>query len=202
VSPQWKKKYIKAFIPVGAPFGGALEALGAILFGKPIASIKLQALKKVILKYLRGIARTLPSITFLTPRADVFGKKVLVKTTMKSYTAPSYQHLYNAINYPTGWKMYQPTLAINAGYRNPDVPTYCIYGTGKKTAEQYVYNKDSPQGLPQTIKYGEGDGTVNLESLEVCHRWTKNVDKFVGLDHTSILTSDRSLKRIYAIANA
>jgi lysophospholipase-3 len=220
VSPQWKKKYIKAFIPVGAPFGGALKALGAILFGspletvvshvsklstvgKPLASvIKLPILKNVIPTLLRTLFRTFPSIAFLIPRADIFGNKELVKTSWKSYTAHNYKRLYKAIVDPIGWEMYQPTLAINAGYRNPDVPTYCIYGTGKKTAEQYVYKSYLPWGLPHTIKYGNGDGTVNLESLEVCHRWTKNVDIFEGLGHTSILTSCRSLKRMFAIANA
>jgi lysophospholipase-3 len=201
VSPQWKKKYIKAFIPVGTPFGGALKALGAILFGSPPGSIDVTKLPKFVLKYLQGVASTLPSVISLTPRADVFGNKILVKTSRKSYTAHNYRRFYNAIKYPIGWKMYQPTLAINAGYRNPGVPTYCIYGTGKKTAEQYVYKRHPPRGLPRIIN-GNGDGTVNQVSLQVCHRWTTKVFKFRGLDHLSIMKSDRSLKRMYAIANA
>lgn len=49
---------------------------------------------------------------------------------------------------------------------------HCLYGTGKDTDEGYVYdvksfNATAPPA-PKKVLMGDGDGTVNLQSLEAC----------------------------------
>ena len=51
-----------------------------------------------------------------------------------------------------------------------DIPVHCLYGTGTATDEGYVYDVDcfsaSVPSPPKEASKGEGDGTVNLRSLE------------------------------------
>jgi hypothetical protein len=51
------------------------------------------------------------------------------------------------------------------------VQMHCIYSIGHNNTEyKYTYSTDSEQSQPQ-IEYGDGDHTVNAESLRVCQQW-------------------------------
>lgn len=47
---------------------------------------------------------------------------------------------------------------------------YCVYGIGQNnTGRQYIFKAlDDPNF--RTI-FGDGDGTVNVESLRMCRKW-------------------------------
>jgi hypothetical protein len=48
---------------------------------------------------------------------------------------------------------------------------YCIYGIGTNNTEyKYTYSTDSAEFEPQ-IEYGDGDQSVNAQSLRVCQQW-------------------------------
>ena len=83
---------------------------------------------------------------------------------------------------------------------------HCAYGTGWDTTEQLIYNDLSSK--PVFLK-GDGDGTVNLKSLEVsslmeynflsavgnffqgCKRWKETIPKeFPGLNHGDLVKGD------------
>jgi hypothetical protein len=200
VTPCWKKKYIKAFIPLAAPFGGAVKILGTLLFGTPPVDINPNVIPQKIRHYLRGITKSLQSVMFLAPRPDVFGKKVLVRTPSAAYSAQKYKCFFSAINYPIGGLRHQKTLAINAGYKNPEVKTYCLYGLGSPTQRMFLYDSTFPTGIPRIVN-GPGDGTVNKESLEVCHRWATKVHIFQGVDHMAIVKSENVLQIIFSIVD-
>lgn len=62
----------------------------------------------------------------------------------------------------------------NITYPLPEVGfrVHCLYGTGKKTDESFVYdvaafNASAPPA-PSKVIQGPGDGTVNQQSLEAC----------------------------------
>ena len=54
------------------------------------------------------------------------------------------------------------------------IPVFCIYGTGVKTEESYFYNTSDfnfhAPDVPASVVHGDGDGTVNLPSLEACQQ--------------------------------
>lgn len=57
-----------------------------------------------------------------------------------------------------------------------DIPVHCMHGlmAGNSTEDHFLYdvekfNASSPPA-PTVIRMGEGDGTVNLKSLESCKR--------------------------------
>ena len=53
-----------------------------------------------------------------------------------------------------------------------DLQVYCLYGYGVETDEGYLYAVDhfsnSVPPAPSKVQHGDGDGTVNLASLQAC----------------------------------
>ena len=189
VERKWKNKYIKAFIPLGSPFGGATKIIGALAYGKLPIDLKLKPIKTLGKKLIR----TFPSLYFLAPRPDVFQDKVLVKRGTSSYTA---KHFENILTYRLGFSMYQATQDHNKNYRpgNPGVPTYCMYGTGRTTPDSYEVNKKGKLKKRNTVK--RGDGTVDRVSLEECRKWSRKVTTFPGVNHQQVLTDKAVLNAI------
>ena len=184
VTQEWKNKYIKVYIPLSGAWAGASEPLEAVVSGYfPLTFCPLTS-------YLKDIERSIQSLYWLTPRAEVFGSQVLMQTPNTNYTANDYQQLFtNFANYPLGWTKYMPTSSINAGYSYPQVPTYCFYGSNIETPLTYVYSSDVASSNPSVIN-GLGDGTVNEISLEVCLNWNASTNSsgfqsraFPGVEH-------------------
>ena len=75
---------------------------------------------------------------------------------------------------------------------------YCIHGYGLKTMKQMIF-QSFPDQEPIVI-YGDGDNTVNINSLEVCKNW-KNVQYYTikGADHMDILGIPEFLIRLKQI---
>lgn len=103
----------------------------------------------------------------------------------------------------------------------PNVPTHCFYGTTnkKKTPEKlsYKYGKweflkklfknDAIKDKKPKISYGDGDGTVNIKSLDTCvTQWRDEKDfkpkKFDSVSHSAIVSNRNVLKEIATIVEA
>ncbi|PIO59711.1 hypothetical protein TELCIR_18815, partial [Teladorsagia circumcincta] len=50
---------------------------------------------------------------------------------------------------------------------------HCLYGIGIDTAEQFNWAKGYFPDYQPYVMYGDGDGTVNRKSAEVCLGWNK-----------------------------
>ena len=204
VTQEWKNKYIKVYIPLSGAWAGASASLEALVSGilpfplgvNPIA--------------LRGLERSLPSVYWLAPRAEIYQNQVLVQTLIPNanYTANDYQQLFtNVAKYPLGWTKYMPTTSINAGYPYPQVPTYCFYGSNIQTPLTYIYSSDDPSSSPYFIN-GLGDGVVNNISLEVCLKWAASTNSsgfqsraFPGVNHGDMVRNTRVLESICNIVD-
>ena len=193
VNQKWKKKYIKAFIPLGSPFGGATKIVGALAYGELPIDLILPSLTTMLNEYLRPVIRTFPSLYFLAPRPDVFQDKVLVEKGTSSYTA---KHFKNILTYRYGFDRYQATQDNNKDYSpsNPGVPTYCMYGTGRTTPDSYEVKKSGKLKKTNTVK--RGDGTVDRVSLDECRKWSTKVTTFPGVNHQGVLKDKAVLNAI------
>ena len=91
--------------------------------------------------------------------------------------------------------------------RELGVPIYCFYSGGLPTAERLVYDSMSKiwDSEPR-VETGDGDGTVNLRSLEACKRW-KDVQKrhpvevkyYKGVEHKALLHHPDLIKDIISV---
>ncbi|VDP81782.1 unnamed protein product [Echinostoma caproni] len=83
---------------------------------------------------------------------------------------------------------------------------YCVYGTQVDTAYQLVYRPPTssipafPEQKPQLIM-GDGDGTVDLKSLQMCHSWPGvKVVRIPGGRHRELVGDSRLIDLIQQIA--
>ncbi len=211
INKSWKKKHIKAWITLGTPWGGAVETIQTVLASKRTAS----DWWKVLVPY----GRTFESTAWLLPKPSLFGDKVLVETNSRKYTANDYEKLFDRINYDDGYAMFKGTQQINSD-KYPNVPTYCYYGKNLKTPERLTYKfgifhillyklfkSDSIKNIKPKITHGDGDGTVNIDSLRVCNtEWSGRKEfkskEFDSADHKGILSDTAVLEDIAKIVGA
>ena len=115
------------------------------------------------------------------------GDEVLVQTEDKNFTRTNLGEYFTTMGEPNMASMVEDTKGLLAGFPAPNVEVFCSHGSKVDTTETVVYPKgsfpsaavkqvatDSLSSLkiwpwpsaPSMIK-GDGDGTVNIRSLEV-----------------------------------
>ncbi|KAG8494076.1 hypothetical protein CXB51_011554 [Gossypium anomalum] len=198
--PSWRRRYIKHFIALSAPWGGTVQEIltfaSGSSFGVPLVDPLL----------VRGEQRSSESNLWLMPSPKLFGPgKALVITPNKAYSAHDIPEFLNDIGYPEGVIPYiSRILPMTEALPAPNVGLTCIFGTGVNTPETLLYGKAGFDKQPEAV-YGDGDGTVNLESLsalESLWAFEKNqslkVIRLSGISHTSILEVSAALDAIIA----
>ncbi len=183
-----------------------MESLQAVISGVQFFSFA----KEFLDKFFVPIARSLEGIPWLMPNSFIFGSKTLVSTPSKSYTANDYQELFGKIGYTNGYQFFQRTQHLLVNFPNPNVNIYCFCGTNVPTPSQYIYKKDFSPGvstirLTPTVVKGAGDGTVNIESLRVCQKWSGHgmvYKEFSGISHLNMVKNTAVLDDIAKIVKA
>lgn len=129
----------------------------------------------------------------------VFPPQVIVQTANLNYSLGNLEKFFDDIHYPDAINISRqvPPIWINDP---PNVPLYCLYGTGVPTPEKFVYGADEfPDTFPKTL-FGDGDGTVNIRSLKACQSFVgkqkqKVVTKsFSNADHMGIIGDIRVIE--------
>ena len=89
--------------------------------------------------------------------------------------------------------------------KDPEVSLHCLYSLFGPHSTSEVLDFRSSKGAnwydnEPVLLNGEGDGTVNLRSLEACKQW-KNVKTFAipKTDHLGILHDQRTLQYIHDV---
>lgn len=205
---EWRKEYIRKLITLSSPWAGSIQALKALVVGD---TLNLPLINE---KKLRKIVRTFPSVPFLLPNKQVFeqtnsrravpGGPVLIKTPIFSYKVADVGKVLQELNLTIASYWYDKLIDLVQPL-NPlnDVLVDCLHGNNLPTQEQILFDKQSeyPDGEYTTI-YGNGDGTVNLESLDVCGQWKlmqPNLIKHIvipNVSHTGIMSHKDTLTYI------
>ena len=223
VTQEWKDKYIGNFITLsGAWSGGNLalqteisglsisETIGDI-FGpfREIASRLVDTITDPLTDKLTPVLRTFQSLSFLLPRPSVWGDTVLVTTPTRTYTANDYEDLFSDVGLTDGFTKFKGIESINENYPPPNVPTHCFYGVGVDTPLSFSYSKSFPEGAEDDpeVTMGDGDGTVNILSSEVCLQWASSDSPFTsktfdGVDHMQIIRDNAVLTEIGKVVGA
>ena len=184
VTQQWKDMYINAWVTLSGAWSGGNSVL-----------------QQMISDNLAPLFRTLESGVWLLPKPSVWGNTVLLTTPNRTYTANDYEDLFTDIRYPQGYQMYQGIVPINENYPAPRVPTYCYYGTNVSTPESYTYG-NGLDANETNIVFGDGDGSVNLLSSQVCLKWRNeqsepfNTATFPGVNHGQMVANTAVLQAV------
>ncbi|GMT29367.1 hypothetical protein PFISCL1PPCAC_20664, partial [Pristionchus fissidentatus] len=175
VDSDWKAKFVKSFVSVAAPWGGSMQVV------KLFASGYNMNYYRILLppSSLRGMQRSFTSSALLYPNKAAWNESVLLATTpKKNYTTANIQEYFTDIGYELGWEQYKVAgPPILGEFTAPDVETHCIYGHGVETPERFDWADGYFPDYPPTIINGDGDGTVNRRSAEVCLNWGTEAKK-------------------------
>lgn len=202
-SQQWKDKYIKSFVTLAAPWGGAVKALKAFISGDNLGVTLVPTLT------IRKDERTFPSLAYLMPSDKFWSRdEVLISRSSKNYTSSNYKELFEDINYDVGYEMWLDTRNLTHDLIHPGTEVHCIHGSGIPTMEKLEYKPhEFPDRTPKIIN-GNGDSTVNIRSLAGCAKWQQHADRwpffyqnFPGVDHMAVMSDIRILTHILQLAD-
>lgn len=189
-SKKWKDKYISSLISLAGVWGGSVKALKVFAVGDNLGTYVLRQ------SILKDEQITSPSLGWLLP-SKLFWKEsdVLVQTQQLNYTLSNLQQFFLDINVPNGWEFRKDNEKYQLDFTAPGVEVHCLHGSKVNTVERLYYKPGtSIDSSPQFI-FGDGDGTVNLKSLEGCNHWSSkqkhNVyhQAFPNVDHMAVLTN-------------
>lgn len=194
----WKDQYVKSLFTLAGPWGGAIKSVKAFASGDNFGVIVVPTLT------IRDDERTFPSLAYLLPSDNVFDtNKVVVQTKRKQYTVGNYKDLFEDINYQVGYNMWLDVKNLTYSLTPPGVEVFCVHGVGLDTMDKLIYEKNRfPDEQPDKIEYGDGDGTVSVESLQACRRWESQQSQSVhylpqkGLDHMQVLYDLKIMQRL------
>ena len=131
--------------------------------------------------------------------------ETLVVSPAKNYTVKDIKTLFTDINYTTGYMMWEDTRKLVSPLKAPGVEIHCLYGIGVNTTEVLVYdNKTWHEGYPNSV-FKNGDGTVNIRSLQGCRKFEKQQKQLVRhkefdkVEHMKILQNEDIIEEIKRI---
>ena len=167
---EWKDRHIKELISLSTPWKGTVTMMHAILSGYTWGhSIGIDHLT------IRRVQRNSQSGYFLLPSPSLWGpSETLVQTTHKNYTAHQYKQIMEDIGYPQGVQMWEGVKDLIMDLPHPGVSVFCLHSYGVHTAQTLVYKEGEFPDFQPTVLHGDGDGTVNLRSLQACREWSNS----------------------------
>lgn len=184
---NWKDVYVKRLITLGSPWSGSFKAISAMLYGDNLGIPLLNKNK------LQALQSTFPSLMYLFPRPPAFElDRILVQTPSKNYTLNNLDDLFVEANLTDQKEMWHDTRDIAVNLKAPNVELWCLYGSGVDTPSKIIYDDAFEKNKYHEIQ-GDGDGTVNIESLQACELFAKEQKKriytkeFPNVDHITIL---------------
>lgn len=148
--------------------------------------------------------RSFTSSAFLFPSNKVWDDdEIIAITDTRNYTVNDVEQFFKDVSYELGYEQYKmahPTLITE---KPEGLAVHCIYGQGVDTPELLVWAKGYFPDYQPAIKYGDGDGTVNRKSLEICKQWQNKsggdlvtVHEIEKADHLGTLWDPRTIQLI------
>ncbi|CAG0914669.1 unnamed protein product [Notodromas monacha] len=202
VSQEWKNTYVGALISLSAAWAGCVKPIKAVAAGDNLNIFFLDEFS------IRKEQRSSPSIHFLFPSPHFWGKnEILVSRPSKNYSSADYAAFYADIGDLDGYEMYKDVKDLIDPRIPPGVEVHCLYGVGVDTWERIFYDDDASfPDEPSALVNGDGDGTVNLRSLQACKFWEGKQKHSIyalplrGIDHLEILRNEFVLSYVAKVA--
>ncbi|NP_001146423.1 Lecithin-cholesterol acyltransferase-like 1 [Zea mays] len=199
----WRDRYIKhLFLVAPVPAEGFVKPLQYFVSGSNLMYVPTVSSLELA---FRPMWRTFESSLVNFPSPAVFGRRPLVVTARRNYSAYDLEDLLVAVGYGAGVEPFRRRAVPKMSYfQAPMVPTTCMNGVGNDTPEQLVYWDGDFDATPEIV-YGDGDDSINLVSMlafdEKMRRQPEQNKvyksiKIRGAQHGTIVTDDTALKRV------
>ncbi|PUZ57998.1 hypothetical protein GQ55_5G474800 [Panicum hallii var. hallii] len=199
----WRERHIKHLV-LAAPLtaGGFVQPVQLFASGSDLLFVP--GAEPLALT-LRPMWRTFESAIVNFPSPAVFGRRPLVITRERNYSADDMADFLAAAGYGAAAEPFRRRAVPRMGYfQAPMVPTTVLNGVGIETPEQLVYWDGDFDAEPGLVN-GDGDEDINLASMlafdEQMRRQPEQnklfkTIKLRGARHGTIVTEDWSLKRV------
>jgi len=199
----WRDRHIKHLVLAApVPAGGFTNAVKNFASGSTLLFVP--GVDPLALT-LRPMWRTFESAIVNFPSPAVFGRRPLVITRERNYSAHDMEDFLAATGYGAAVEPFRRRVVPKKGYfQAPMVPTTCLNGVGIETPEQLVYWDGDFDADPETVN-GDGGDEINLVSMlafdEPMRRQPEQNKMFKtiklrGAMHGKIVTEDWSLKHV------
>uniref|UniRef100_A0A8C7IPI3 Lecithin-cholesterol acyltransferase n=1 Tax=Oncorhynchus kisutch TaxID=8019 RepID=A0A8C7IPI3_ONCKI len=148
----WKDQYIKGFISLCAPWGGAVKPLRVLASGENDGIPMVSNIK------IREEQRMTTTNSWMLPFEEAWpADHTFISTPSFKYTHQDYQRFFKDIDFEDGWFMWEDTRNLTAGLPPPGVEIYCFYGVGLPTPVTYIYDDQFPNVDPIDYVYADMD---------------------------------------------
>lgn len=197
LSKQQKDTYIRSFVSLSAPWGGASKPLRLMASGDNIDVIVVKPLT------VRPYQRSASSTAWLMPSESFWSAdEILVYQPKQNYTVKDFKKFFQDLNYTDGYEMRLDVEKLTYDLVAPQVEVHALYGIGVKTPESFIYTGTQWPDSQPSVVFGDGDGTVNLRSLYGYKRWLNKQNEKIyfkelkGIDHLAILKNQDAIDYI------
>jgi len=169
VSEDWKATHIHSFFSISGVYGGATVPFRSIFTGS-WANI----IPKIFWSTTKNVARSWECLPWILPSAQVFSEdRVWIQTPTRNLTTRDLGKALEeagADDIAKNWQLYKdlagPVLV-------PNVTTFCVHGAGLPTLEKIGFATDDLKENHAYESNALGDGTVLVESLEMCGKFAQ-----------------------------
>jgi hypothetical protein len=165
VSQQWKDKYIKTFITMGAPWLGSPTA--SAFFANFEAVVRGPKLPKIIIDTYRALGLSTGLLVSFLPAEKYSSNDVVISTTKRNYTGAQSMDLLRDTNATQAMAIRKNNVNNYNTIPAPQTELHCLYGYGFDTAQTYVFAGPDFSTL-KTVINTTGDDVVTMKSLSFC----------------------------------
>ena len=176
MSDTWKAEHILGWVSMATPFAGATEIGIHFLSGDPNYK---EIIPWLDTEKFRSASEAWSGLMAVAPIPTGMpsDKEPFVLTPSRNYTIETYPAAIKQAGHLTTADVWDHTipLLVEPTVSPGLLPTLCQYGTGVKTIVRASYKTDDLSDDPSlewTKPEESGDGTVHLDSLNACLRWS------------------------------
>lgn len=134
VEQEWKDKYIKSYIPLGAPFDGSPSTL------LTYAAYIMENAPEFLSKAYFDITASIGSSAWMIPQSSVIPGLPNIVTPQKNYSVSNLREFFTDRGIPNAFDVYEHTKRFSKT-KTPYVPVNCVYPVGQKTPTLYKLDK-------------------------------------------------------------
>ena len=197
----WKSHYISSVISLNTPWLGSGLIIKVYTSG---FTYGVQAVDATLLQKVQTSQETAP---VMFPRLRAWSRDdVILRTPTKNYTVLNRDQFFDDMGFPQASQMYADVNGADYDYEHPGVDFHCIYSHGHDTPFSYTYDQNPMNTHEHSeVTMSDGDGTVNLKSLQGCEVFTNmnrhitTVTPYRGPDHNGIFRDKDFLKNLRSI---